>query len=180
MFKYTIDDDLSLKLLEPRDAARLFELTVLDREMLGEWLPWVAFTREAGDTENFIRSQLEVYAKGLGVYCGLVYQGQIAGCISLKDLNLPNRKVSIGYWLGSEYQGKGLITKACRALINYSFQELELNRVEIRAAVDNKKSRAVPERLGFTQEGVIRASELIGDRYVDHVVYGMLAGEWTS
>lgn len=179
MFTHLINEDLSLKLLEPREAAQLFELTVQDQKRLGEWLPWVAHTQEVSDTENFIRSQLDSFARGLGVNCGIVYQGEIAGCVSLQDLNQANRKVSIGYWLGSSYQGKGLMTQSCRALINYAFHELGLNRVEIRAGVGNRKSRSVPERLGFTEEGIIRQAELNGDRYIDHVVYGMLASEWS-
>jgi ribosomal-protein-serine acetyltransferase len=72
------------------------------------------------------------------------------------------------------------MTKSCRAVINYIFNELELNRVEIRAAVLNKKSRAIPERLGFTQEGIIRSAEWLYDHFVDHVVYGMLRDEWSN
>ncbi|MNS61051.1 putative ribosomal N-acetyltransferase YdaF [compost metagenome] len=98
----------------------------------------------------------------------------------VKDEGLSlNRKASIGYWLGSAYQGKGLMTKSCKALIDYSFAELGLNRIEIRAGVGNQKSRSIPERLGFTEEGVIRQAELNEDRYIDHVVYGILASEWT-
>ena len=55
-----------------------------------------------------------------------------------------------------------------------------LNRVEIRAAVGNERSRSIPERLGFRQEGVLRKAELVGDRYVDHAVYATLASEWRS
>ncbi|MNM54433.1 putative ribosomal N-acetyltransferase YdaF [compost metagenome] len=179
MFKHVIDEGLSLKLLDIRDAARLFELTIQDRDMLAEWLPWVMHTHSVSDSDNYIRSQLDVFARGIGISCGIVYQGEVAGCISLMDINQANRKASIGYWLGSAYQGKGLMTKSCKALIDYSFAELGLNRIEIRAGVGNQKSRSIPERLGFTEEGVIRQAELNEDRYIDHVVYGILASEWT-
>jgi hypothetical protein len=51
-------------------------------------------------------------------------------------------------------------------------------RVEIRAAPENARSRAIPERLGFTQEGTLRQVECVGDRYLDNVVYAMLAEDW--
>ena len=70
------------------------------------------------------------------------------------------------------------MTKACRALIRYAFEQLQLNRVEIRVAVGNYKSRAIPERLGLVKEGMIREAEWLYDHFVDHIVYGVLAKEW--
>ena len=69
------------------------------------------------------------------------------------------------------------MTRGCRALIAHGFTELDLHRVEIRCAVDNLKSRAIPERLGFRREGQLREVEWLYDHFVDHVVYGLLAGE---
>jgi len=70
------------------------------------------------------------------------------------------------------------MTKVCEALTEYAFRELELNKVDIRAAEKNLRSRRIPERLNFKQEGTIRSAEWINDHYVDHVVYGMLKNEW--
>ena len=86
----------------------------------------------------------------------------------------------IGYWLGEEFQGKGIMTAASRILIHYAFDEFQLNRVEIRCAVGNTRSRAIPERLGFIQEGMIGDGEWLYDHYVDLIVYRMLAREWTA
>jgi len=63
-------------------------------------------------------------------------------------------------------------------LTDYAFKELNLNKVEIRAALENKKSRGIPERLNFVNEGCNRQAEWLYDHYVDHVIYGMLAEEW--
>lgn len=65
-------------------------------------------------------------------------------------------------------------------MVDYAFNELNLNRVEIRCAVENKKSRAIPERLHFVNEGCIRQAEWLYDHYVDHIVYGMLKEEWKA
>jgi len=70
------------------------------------------------------------------------------------------------------------MTEAVRALVEYAFDAWKLNRVEIRAAVGNAKSRAIPERLGFMEEGLLREAERIGVRYEDLVVYAMLAKDW--
>lgn len=79
-----------------------------------------------------------------------------------------------------EFRGKGIVTRAARALIDYTFDELELNRAEIHCAEGNRKSRAIAQRLGFRQEGILRRSGLLYDRYVDMVIYGMLKEEWRS
>ena len=83
----------------------------------------------------------------------------------------------LGYWLGQEYIGKGIMTKAVKDLIRLGFEHWPMQKVEIRCAVKNRKSRAIPERLGFTNEGTIRSAEKVYDRYNDHVVYGMLKDE---
>jgi ribosomal-protein-serine acetyltransferase len=88
--------------------------------------------------------------------------------------------VSIGYWLAAPWQGKGIMTTACAALIDHAFKELKLHRVEIRCATGNARSRAIPERLGFVKEGVIRQGEWVNDRFLDLAVYGMLATDWAA
>ncbi len=70
------------------------------------------------------------------------------------------------------------MTGATRAMTQHALVDLGLNRVEIRAAVENKKSRAIPERLGFLFEGVERDGEWLYDHFVDLAVYGMLAADW--
>ena len=75
-------------------------------------------------------------------------------------------------------QGRGIVTKACRTLVTYAFEQYTLNKVEIHCATGNTRSRAIPEKLGFVQEGIIRQAEWLNDHYVDMVVYGMLASEW--
>ena len=90
------------------------------------------------------------------------------------EVDRPNRSTSLGYWLDASHQGKGIMTASCRAMINHAFKELDLHRVVIRCATENHRSRAIPERLGFTLEGVARQSEWLYDHFVDLAVYGML------
>jgi ribosomal-protein-serine acetyltransferase len=95
-------------------------------------------------------------------------------------VNWLHRSTSIGYWLDEQHQGQGIMTRAVHALVDQALLGWELNRVEIRAAPENQRSRAIPERLGFRQEGVLREAERVGDRYLDSVVYGMVSSAWRS
>jgi ribosomal-protein-serine acetyltransferase len=178
MFSFNVDENIQLKLLETRYSEELFVLTDKNRSYLREWLPWVDGTKRPDNTKDFINFTLKGFADNNGFNTGIFYKGTIVGCIGLHGIDWNNKKTSIGYWLGSEYQGKGIMTKSCKAVVNYVFNDLGLNRVEIRAAILNVRSRAIPERLGFTHEGIIRSAEWLYDHFVDHVVYGMLKEEW--
>ena len=98
--------------------------------------------------------------------------------IGFHKVDWVNRATSIGYWLAAASQGRGIVTEAVRALTGYAFDVWELNRVEIRAAVGNGRSAAIPLRLGFVEEGVARQSERHGDSFKDLAVYSMLAADW--
>jgi ribosomal-protein-serine acetyltransferase len=84
----------------------------------------------------------------------------------------------LGYWISERFEGRGLVITTCRVLIDYAFNELALNRIVISCSAENQKSRAIPEKLGFKQEGILRQSEWLQDRFVDMVIYGLLAKEW--
>ncbi len=178
MFEFKLDDEVVLKLLDTIHADQLFELIDSCRPYLKEWLPWVDGTKNVEDTKSFIEMTKKQFAENNGFQVGICYKVTLAGVIGFHGIDWANRSTSIGYWLGEGYQGSGIMTKSCKALIEYAFREFKLNRVEIRCAEKNLRSRAIPERLGFVNEGIIRESEWLYDHFVDHVVYGVLAREW--
>jgi len=180
MFQHTIDKDLALRVFRLDDAEEFFQLTIKNKAYLKEWLGWLDYTNTVEDTKENIRGRLQgmVETGGYPKSVAISYKGKIAGTIGYNEINRTSRIGKIGYWLGEEYQGKGIMTKACEAFITYGFTELDLNRIEIAAATGNKKSRALPERLKFTEEGTIRQAEWLYDHYVDHVIYGLLREEW--
>ncbi|KHF39728.1 GNAT family N-acetyltransferase [Halalkalibacter okhensis] len=180
MFTHKINDDLSLKLIEIRDAEKIFELTDKSRGYLREWLPWLDHTTKLEDTIEFIKICLKDFAENKRFNTVILYKGKMVGIAGYNHINWSNKTAYIGYWLGEEFQGIGIMTEVAKALTNYAIHELNLNKVEIRAAVENTKSRSIPERLGFVNEGCIRQAEWLYDHYVDHVVYGILAEEWNK
>jgi len=171
-----VTDDCDLRSLEESDAEELYALVEANRSYLAEWLPWAA-GQTLGATVEFIRKTHRQLDDNDGLQGALVLDGRIVGAGGMIGIEWEARKTGIGYWLAEEHQGRGLVTRAVEAMTAYAFDELELNRVEIQVGTDNHRSRAIPERLGFQQEGVLRDYERVGDRYLDIVVYALLAEE---
>jgi ribosomal-protein-serine acetyltransferase len=178
MFVYKIDDDTKLSLIEPRHAKQLNALIEQNLNHIKEWSSWLKDDHTIEDTHIFIKRNLKQFAGNEGFGIAIWYKGEMAGQIEYNYLDWTNQKTEIGYWLGETFQGKGLVTKSCWVLIDYAFNELKLNRIEMRCGVENKKSRKIPEKLGFREEGVIRQAGWLHDHFVDYVIYGMLASEW--
>jgi ribosomal-protein-serine acetyltransferase len=179
-FSIPVDEDIELCLFEEWDATELFQLIERGREHLRQWLPWVDYETSIEDSRNFVRRSLQSYLDNESFSLGVRYQGQWAGVISFHTVDWPNRQVEIGYWLGDDFQGHGIMTRACRAMLDFAFRKLQLNRVTILCATGNTRSRAIPERLGFIQEGMLRQGEWLYDHFVDLVIYSMLAHEWDA
>ena len=168
-----------LRLLEESDAEELYALVDANRDHLARWLPWAAGQTLEG-TATFIRATRRQLANDDGFQSAIVEDGRIIGMVGFHSVSWQQRSTSIGYWLAESAQGRGIMTHSVRALTDHALTVWRLNRVEIRAAVDNTRSRSIPERLGFRPEGVLTRAERVGERYVDHVVYAILAGEWRA
>jgi ribosomal-protein-serine acetyltransferase len=174
-----ISDSLKLRLLRSEDASELFLLTDRNREFLMQWLPWLNRTKVEADTLGFIEMTKKQFGNKQGAQFGIWHDDKLAGVVGHHKIDWANKSTSLGYWLGEEFGGLGIMTRACKELVDYSFRDLALNRVSIAAATENGKSRAIPERLGFKLEGVLRQEEWLYDHYVDHCVYSVLSGEWS-
>ncbi|MEG9298489.1 GNAT family protein [Mangrovibacillus sp. Mu-81] len=178
MFIHKVDEDLSLKLVDLNDSDDMFRLVDSSRKHLKEWLGWVDYTKKVEDTKEFIQGCMRSYAENKSMNTVILFKGEVVGTAGYNSIDWSNKTAYIGYWLHEDYQGNGIMTRVAKALMDYAFEFHNLNKVDIRAAVENKKSRSIPERLGFVQEGIIRQAEWLYDHFVDHVVYGMLYEEW--
>lgn len=132
--------------------------------------PWLDEHRSVEDTERFIRNITQQFEQQCAFYLGLYADDQIIGVMSIHHLNWRNRKAALGYWNGGSYQGQGLATEGCKTLIDFCFNDLNLNRVEMHCAERNTASRKIPERLGFVLEGVMHGVEWLCDHWVAHAV----------
>lgn len=172
---WRIDDDTAIRSLVPADADELFALVEANRARLERWMDWAPGTKSSEDVRRFIESarasEHDVEANGL------VVDGAIVGSAGM-SVDPRHDLGDIGYWIDERFEGRGIITGAARLFLDHGFQRLGLHRISIHAAVENRRSRAVPERLGFTMEGVMRSAGKTVGGYLDMVVYSMLEEEW--
>jgi len=181
VFRYTVAPGIELKLFEAGEETVIFEATERDRAYLRQWLPWVDRTHSASDVRQFIvNTVIPQWAEGRGPQCGIWVDGALSGGLGCHPIDWLNRTCSIGYWIASSMQGRGLVTRCCAALLDYLFDDLGLHRVVIQCGTGNQRSCAIPERLGFTREGVARSAEWVNDRWVDLVTWSMLEQEWKA
>lgn len=174
---FSVDSETTLKPLELQNADELFALVDANRERLRKWLPWVDHNNSAQDSREFIERSLEKTAAQEELTYGIWSNERIAGVVGV-FLRAKAPTAEIGYWIGSEFEGRGLITKSVAALLPDLFETRDLNRVEIQCAPANLRSRAIPERLGFQLEGTLREADRLYDRFVDNCIYGLLRSEW--
>ena len=179
-FALRVDDDLQLALFERDDVEALHALVVANRDHLAAWMPW-AQSPALDATRGFVEGRaLTAIAEADGLEAGIWWRGRLVGAIGIHGVQREPLRGSIGYWLAADATGHGLVTRAVRALIAKAFDDLGYARVDVRADVANARSRAVPERLGLTFEGVLRREFYDGRRYVDQAVYGVLREEWAG
>lgn len=174
MFSRQVNESSRLCLTVPQFADDLFALTQRNREYLQAWLPWVDKVKTPQDTRDFIIGQLSKFVLSEALHTCVFYDGLLAGALAYNCIDLQNRSGHIGYWLGQDFQGKGIMTECVKDLIRVGQDYYQLERFEIRCAAKNARSRAIPERLGFEMEGTIRRAERVHDHWYDHIVYGKL------
>ena len=173
-----INEETGLELTTQSHAAGLFAAIDANRQHLSVFLPWVGFMQAEEDVKAYLKNCEILYNEQKEISFVIFHNNTAVGRIGIHHINQMNKSGAIGYWLTKDAEGKGIITKSCIAIINYGFKELNLNRIELKAAVENFRSQAVPERLGFTKEGIMRQAERVNETFLDLHLYAMLREDW--
>lgn len=173
-----VDPEIELRMLTKVDSESFFDLIEKNRAYLREWIPWLDETQSLEDTQRFIEQGILQYYSNQSFQAGIWYHGELVGCIGFHPIDWRHHLSSLGYWVAEDFQGKGIVIRSVARMVQYAFEELKLNRLDLRCAPGNRKSLVIPEKLGFTREGVLREAEFLYDHFVDHAVYSLLKKEW--
>ena len=175
---WQVDHELQLESLHRSLAEPLFALIDQHRADLTCWLAWPPHTQVVEDVRAFIREQVQRMALRQSMQFALRYRGEVVGLCGFNLICRPLGRADIGYWLAPSHRGQGVITRACRFLLDYAFSALGLSLVQIAAATGNQASRAVCERLGMGLHAIQTQAEQLAHGWVDHAVYRMTAEQW--
>jgi ribosomal-protein-serine acetyltransferase len=175
----SVDSSITLKNLALPDAKIIFNAIDSNRYHLRKWLPFVDATHSEKDTLAFVKAIVDDVEHRQEVFT-IGFNNEFCGLLGLKDIDFLNRKAEIGYWLIEKMTGKGIMIRSVERILRFVFDELELNRIQIKCGVGNNFSSAIPKKLGFTLEGIERQGERHHTRYIDLEVYSLLKSEWSE
>jgi ribosomal-protein-serine acetyltransferase len=181
-----VDDEIQLRFVQQRHAEELAAVIDANRVHLACWLPWATADYNVDGVRAWIDMVTQSFGERKELALSIVNNGTLVGGIGWSNWQHVNNtawgmtaySADIGYWLAAGAEGQGIVTRSTRALVDYGFHEVGLNRITIRAEPENEGSWAVPERLGFQYEGTQRHVCYWKDRWVDHRCYAMLDEEW--
>ncbi|MBV7504714.1 GNAT family N-acetyltransferase [Bacillus sp. sid0103] len=153
---------LFIRMPLPGDGKAVYQAMQASLHELKEWMPWAHREQTEEDVEANIR---EAHAKfltreDLRLHIFHRETMEFIGSSGMHRINWMIPKFEIGYWIDTRFSRKGYITEAAEAITKFAFNELNAKRVEIRCDSKNIKSRAIPERLGFTLEGILQNDEI--------------------
>lgn len=179
LLQLAIDQDLHLRQATPHDAAALYQLIDSQRPYLREWLPFIDMSNSVSVTELYLQS-MTALGNSTDLLFVMVYQQEAVGLIGFKEIDHFNKKLEIGYWLSEELQGKGIVRRSCETMLQYAFDNMAMNRVQIKVGVGNNKSSNIPKKLHFSFEGILREAEFLNGKFHDLEVYSLLKREWNK
>jgi len=175
-----VDDQLSLSILSLSDAREIFKLVDENRIYLRKTLPWLDEVNSLDEQISYISHCISDYELYKGIMYSVSSDGDIIGTIGLNSIDYENRSCGVGYWVSEEFAGKGIATRCCSRLIDHCFNDLNLHRFVLEAAIENIASCRVAEKLGLRLEGVIKDREWLYDRFLDANLYAVTKPEWVS
>jgi len=176
---FKIDHQTHIELINESHSESIFNIVDTNRSFLRKWLPFVDKMQSVEFAENFVKGTIQRNKVGNEYAFVIIENEGLLGRVGIYKIDQENKIAEIGYWLAENVQGRGIVTSACKLLINFCFVELKLNRIEIRCGKENIKSRHIAERLSFSNEGIIRQGELVENKYIDLCLYSLLSQEYT-
>ncbi|MBJ7903080.1 GNAT family N-acetyltransferase [Streptomyces sp. DSM 110735] len=180
MFALPLTDDAQLRPLEPWQAQEFLEHIDRARPTVDPWIPWATFSTDLETATATLQRYADRQAEDSGRIYGIWLDGTLVGGVMFTHFDSASGVCEIGCWLEAAGEGRGLVNRACRILIDWAFRERGMHRVEWMAASGNTRSTDAARRLGLTREGVLRQRYPYRGVRLDKEVWSVLAEEWPA
>lgn len=174
-FSLHVDDAIQLRVLKEEDAAALFQLVDSNRSYLRRFLGWVDGARSEEDSRAFILHKRQQLERKESLTLEIWYENILVGLVGFEEIDCLNHSAGIGYWLDESHQGKGIIIRSVKSLVEYGFNSLGLHRIEIICAVENIKSQAIPIALRFEKEATLKEYIWHYSNYFNAHLYSLIS-----
>jgi ribosomal-protein-alanine N-acetyltransferase len=170
---------LQLRRLERRDAQDIYAYSK-DPDV-ARYVLWQAQS-SVSEAREYIRYMLGRYRRDEPSSWGIIdkMDGHLIGTIGYMNYDMENGVVEIGYSLAKWKWNQGYMTEALEKVIEYTFETMDVNRIEAMHEPENPASGRVMEKCGFKKEGLLRQRLYNKGKYVDVCLYSLLRGEWNS
>ncbi|MBA2369342.1 MAG: GNAT family N-acetyltransferase [Candidatus Protochlamydia sp.] len=173
-FLIKVDSEITLFLPTVEEAEELFLLVDRNRTHLRNFLGWLDNSLEVADTRKFIQENLPLWLQLHSLHLSIRHGKDLVGAVGFHQIDFQNQSAFMGYWLDEEYQGKGIMTKSVKTLMNYGFEVLKLHRIQILCAKHNKRSEKIALHLGFEKEGVLKDAIHHYGSFFDAYIYSKI------
>ncbi|MDK9494523.1 GNAT family protein [Streptomyces katrae] len=177
MFAIDLADDAQLFPLEVWHAEEFLAHMDRGREFIGRFIGLPDRVTDLASARHLLGSKAEEAARDGARLYGIRVDGTLVGGVLFRTFDADAGNCEVGCWLEPAAAGRGLVTKACRILIDWAFDVRGMHRVEWHVAAGNEKSIAAAERLGLTRDGVMRQNHLHRGVRQDTEVWAVLAHE---
>jgi ribosomal-protein-serine acetyltransferase len=174
------DDGAELRPLEPWQAAEFLAHMDRGRDFIGQYIGLADVVTDLDSARAFLQSYADKAAADTGRIYGIWAGGTLIGGVLFRTMDVAMGVAEAGCWLEPAGTGRGLVTRAARAIIDWAVEERGLHRIEWQVSSANRASIAVARRLGMSRDGVLRESYPRHGTRVDIEIWSVLAPEWRA
>lgn len=177
---FKVDENISLIKPELDLAPEMFKLVNSNRDFLNRYITFAQNKNTENQVSHFLREIISFNIGGQKFNMLVKYKDKLAGLIGLHRIYPADARAEIGYWMGEEFQGKGIMSKSIPVFLRYAFEGRAINRVELITLTSHHRNIKMVEKLGFIKEGTMKERYFMHDTFQDAVSYRMLKQEFLN
>lgn len=171
---------IRLRPLTPDDGGAVYAAIDASRSEISRWMSWCHPNYSRVDSDQYLALQPAAWERGEEFALAIedAATGELIGGTGINFIDWPNRRANLGYWIRTDRTGAGIAAEAVRLLAPAALADLELERIEIVAAIANVASQRVAEKAGARREAILRARLRTATGQHDAVIFSFTRADF--